>query len=158
MTRFAQALFLTLLAALFPASAVAQNLLVNGNFDTDVSSWVKISSTGTAVFSPLDADGSASSGSMLTTNTESTLFVHQCRPATAGTSYDFGGKARVPLGQVAGQYLQQLNFFTNTTCTGSGRPSQSTQVRRMSWRSTQCCRAPRKAYFELLAQPAMMMP
>ncbi len=122
MTRFAQALFLTLLAALFPASAVAQNLLVNGNFDTDVSSWVNTSSTGTFVFSPLDANGSASSGSMLTTNTESTLFVRQCRPATAGTSYDFGGKARIPLGQVAGQYFQQLNFFTNTTCTGSGIP------------------------------------
>ena len=79
MTRFAQALFLTLLAALFPASTVAQNLLVNGNFDTDVSSWVKTSSTGTFVFSPLDANGSASSGSMLTTNTASTS--SRVRPA-----------------------------------------------------------------------------
>lgn len=49
------------LFALLPASAMAQNLIVNGDFDTGLDGWEF--PDGTPAWSPFDADGSANSGS-----------------------------------------------------------------------------------------------
>jgi hypothetical protein len=125
MTRSARSLLLTLLAASISASALAQNLLLNGNFDTSISSWDQNDpGAGTTVFSPLDAGGSASSGSVLVTNNSAPIGgnpgVFQCRPATPGASYDYGAKARVALGQLELDAYILVNFFANPTCSGSG--------------------------------------
>ena len=126
MLRIAKALLLTVVAGSITAMAGAQNLLTNGAFNTDVSSWtiVATGATGVTAFSTLDAGGSAASGSMQMTNTTSVAgvnyFNRQCRTATAGTSYDFGGKVRSAVGQAAATYYVLLNFFDNPTCSGSG--------------------------------------
>jgi len=125
MNRFARAFVFTLAAGSIAAAGGAQNLLTNGSFHSDISGWTAIASgTGTAAFSPLDAEGSASSGSIQTTNTSSAAGQNynytQCHGAIAGASYDFGGKVRVPLGQPAGTFSVLLNFYGNAICSGSG--------------------------------------
>lgn len=63
MNPLCKSLLQRLLAALLlaPASAMAQNLIVNGDFDTGFDGWEFPDSTPT--WSPLDADGSTESGS-----------------------------------------------------------------------------------------------
>jgi len=100
MTRSARWLLVALLAASLPASSAAQNLLSNGSFDTDLSSWSQADPPfGTNAFSTLDANGSPSSGSALVTNNSAAASrnpgLTQCRPATAGVFYDYGATARV---------------------------------------------------------------
>jgi hypothetical protein len=76
------------------------------------------------VFATLDANGSAASGSAHVTNTTADVGgnfgLTQCIPATAGVSYDFGAKARVPLGQSGGPDYLLVAFYDNLTCSGAG--------------------------------------
>jgi len=93
--------------------AAAQNLVINGTFDTTTSSW-NFTTPGTFTHSSsLDADGNAplsGSGQLANSSTAAsgTSFAAQC--ITAGiigsTNYDFGA---------------QIRFDTNNTQTGSGR-------------------------------------
>jgi hypothetical protein len=112
-------------AASLPAAAGAQNLVLNGTFNTDLSSWSAFpQGTGTNTFATLDADGSAASGSAHVTNTTAAGSANsglmQCRPATAGVSYDMGAKARIPTGQTPATYYFLVAFYDNLTCSGSG--------------------------------------
>lgn len=126
MTRSARwLLLLALLAALLPACAAAQNLLLNGSFDTDVSSWSQADPPfGTNAFSTLDANGSPASGSALVTNNSGVALrnpgLAQCRPAAAGVFYDYGAKALVSQGQPALDVYVLVNFYSNPICSGSG--------------------------------------
>ena len=125
MTRSARWLLLVLLAASLPACAAAQNLLLNGSFDTDLASWSQADPPfGTNAFSTLDAGGSPSSGSALVTNNSAVASRNpgllQCRPATTGVFYDYGAKARVSQGQPASDVYILVNFHANPICSGSG--------------------------------------
>src|SRR5437667_10365859 len=116
MTQSARWLLVTLFAASLSASAGAQNLILNGSFNTDVSSWTPYTGlqSGTIEFSSLDAGGSAASGSAHVTNKSPddnrNHALSQCRPATAGVSYDLGAKALIPPGQTAGPYYLLVAF------------------------------------------------
>jgi hypothetical protein len=125
LNQFARSLVLTVAAGGIAAAGGAQNLLTNGSFHSDISGWTVVATgTGTAAFVPLDAEGSASSGSMQTVNTSSaagqSYNYTQCHVAIAGASYDFAGKVRVPPGQPAGTFSLLLNYYANATCSGSG--------------------------------------
>jgi len=103
-------------------AAEAQILLVNSNFDTDLSGWT---STAGAQWSPDDAEGSSASGSALTTvyvppRSQCSLptGVRQCVPAQAW-AYEFSGAFRWTGGGVAGV---SLGFYASTDCTGEPFP------------------------------------
>ncbi len=125
MIRPARWLLPALLAASLSTRAGAQNLLLNGSFDTDISSWSQADPPfGTNAFSTLDANGSPSSGSALVTNNSAVTSRNpgllQCRTATPGVFYDYGAKARVSPGQQDSTVYILVNFYTNPICSGSG--------------------------------------
>ncbi len=103
----------TCLALLTLAPAHAQNLVVNPNFDHDLSSWNPTNAAGivTTTWSHRDADGSTSSGSLLSTNTASTAFedsvtAAQCIDVVPGQKYYLRAKVLIPSGQTStGQAL-----------------------------------------------------
>ncbi len=109
---FLQPMSMIVCATLLAAPAAAQNLIVNGDFATDTSSWA-FTTPGTFSFhgGPVfDSDSNPASGSGRVQN-QSTLafgtsFAAQCvNGITAGTNYDFG--ARI--------------YFDSTTQTATGR-------------------------------------
>jgi hypothetical protein len=125
MPRFFRCFVLGLAAASLAATAGAQNLLTNGTFNVNISGWTQeVQGTGGAVFVPVDADGSPSSGSMEITNISSgaglNILFTQCHSATAGTSYDYGGKVLAAPPPPAGKFYVLLNFYANSNCSGSG--------------------------------------
>src|SRR5690242_16750037 len=87
------------------AQALAYNQLVNPTFDTSTTGWVlEDPANSTLAWSPIDANGSLTSGSALVTNTSAGASngtgIFQCvTSVTAGSSYTFGGKILWPLGQ-----------------------------------------------------------
>ena len=108
----------------FAAQARAQNLLTNATFNTDVSAWV-VGLSATSLWQPLDAGASPTSGSALVTNSSTEASrgtgIYQCRAATAGQSYDFGIKARIPSGQAnTGLAAGIVAWFSSPTCAPGG--------------------------------------
>ena len=94
---------LALLAALAAAPAFAQNIAINFDFNTDLSSWNTSENSPTEVttaWNSLDANGAPNSGSAQVNNISpgpnNGVTLIQCLPATAGLTYSFGGKIRVP--------------------------------------------------------------
>jgi hypothetical protein len=128
-TRFALFVALTVLLA---ASASAQNLLVNPNFDNSLTGWqtdgqqAVVSWDGTR-----DADGSPTSGSAKAVWQEPAVngidpTVSQCVEVTPGVPYLFGGKIFIP----SGQATPGIGFFIalpfgSPGCTGIVPPSAS---------------------------------
>jgi hypothetical protein len=100
--------------------AAAQNLLVNGGFDSTISGWARAGGEVSA-WSALDANGAAGSGSASVTNTFSVANVStgigQCVPATPGQSYRLAGSVRVPSGQArTGGAMIYLDFSSDASC------------------------------------------
>ena len=98
--------------------AQGANLVVNGAFDTDVSSWPLMTWDGTR-----DADGKSTSGSGQVTVQQSgsgTVCSNgiQCVAVTAGVAYDFLGTVLVPSGAATtGTGFANLNFdWSSGTC------------------------------------------
>jgi len=97
--------------------AVAQNLVVNPDFDIDTSGWV-----GPGVWDMLDVDGSPTSGSatyvITSTGSSGAAFVRQCvilDPMIGG--YDFSVWTYVASGQTATGYARSdLVWYTDTLC------------------------------------------
>lgn len=94
---------LVLLAALAGAPASAQNIAINFGFDTNLDGWNTSDNTPAEVsaqWNSLDANGASNSGSAqvdnISTGPNNGVTLHQCLPATAGQTYSFGGKIRVP--------------------------------------------------------------
>ena len=125
---YALALFLVLATA---GTAAAQNLLVNPNFNSDVSGW-SFTTPGTFTWdSSLDADSNPSSGSGRLDNTSpaafGTSFAAQCVAVTGGSSYDFSAQIRIPSGQTDTGYAAVVaNFYNAASCGGSNVGGTST--------------------------------
>ncbi len=108
--------------------AWAQNLLKNSRFDTDLASWQSLedkwSAPGKTAWSPLDANGSSSSGSLelraSALSSRETYSVGQCVAIPTPSEYVvFGGKIRVPSRQrVAGSAYLSLRHFSSANCSG----------------------------------------
>jgi len=107
MKRFACLLLAGFIASLAD-TACAQNLLANGDFDTDFSGWDTPEVM--PAWSSFDADGSPSSGSVWFANTQAgtsvrQAVVSQCIPITETGAYIFGGAAYTPANQASTGYL-----------------------------------------------------
>jgi hypothetical protein len=130
-TRFALFVALAFLLAGWAASASAQNLLVNPNFDTSLAGWQTTSVPGatSAWDGTRDADGSPTSGSakgIWSSPTFSGLVpvVSQCVEVTPGMTYTHGGKIFIPSGQpTSGSAFFLAIVFPNHGCSGPPPPS-----------------------------------
>ena len=108
-------LILTMTAIAMPA--IAQNLVVNPNFDVDTAGW-----DGPGVFDPHDVDSSPTSGSSTYINTSAGtagfVFARQCialDPADIG--FDVSAWTYVASGQPAAGYARvSLVWYTDTQC------------------------------------------
>lgn len=100
--------------------AVAQNLVVNPNLDTDTSGW----ETSAFGWNMLDVDNSPMSGSTtyLSFGNPGARNIQQCitlDPMIVG--YDFSAWAYVPSGQVPDGFAgAALTWYNDTMCTGIG--------------------------------------
>ena len=111
-----QTVLILMVTAVAPP-AIAQNLVVNPNFDTDPSGW-----TGPGVWDPLDVDNSPNSGSATYINTSAGTagfaFVRQCitvDPTAIG--YDIVARTYVPSGQAGTGFARvDLVWFTDSLC------------------------------------------
>ena len=97
------------------------NLVTNGGFGFHLASWDTI---GVGVFSwtATDIAGQFPSGSALLENDtpNSTLFLTQCLPVTAGQAYAFGVSAWIESGGPAGGRASiAAQFFLGPDCTGA---------------------------------------
>ena len=115
---------LLLAAVLFmPRASAAANLVINGDFDTQIFSWDLMINIDTAGWSSQDASGSSSSGSARLTRTiEHTAgngtALRQCVAVEAGRTYDFASKTFLPSGQPVGlQAGSQIVWFASDDCT-----------------------------------------
>ncbi|MFI5182085.1 MAG: hypothetical protein ACHQPI_11880 [Thermoanaerobaculia bacterium] len=110
------------LSLLLALPAVGQNLLQNGAFDVNTSGWTPYEANIVASWSPLDADGSPTSGSILLTNTAPNGLnsgAYQCvNGVTPGTRLDAGAKIRIPSGGAHGQTFLLVWFNTGSNCSG----------------------------------------
>jgi len=102
--------------------ASAQNVVVNPDFDIDVSSWIPNGAT-VGFDSAQNIVGTPGSGSILVTNNignGATVSVRQCIdvPLSVGT-YDFGGWILFPTGQVGtGSAGIAVSFYPAANCGG----------------------------------------
>jgi hypothetical protein len=115
---------LTALVVCVGATAWAQNLVSNGDFDTDTSGWTVNAPSGlTFLWTDLDAGGSSTSGSGLatTTLTGSSMTISQCVATgiVGGATYDFATKMRVSSWGVHGSSEVTLNWLSGSSCTGT---------------------------------------
>jgi hypothetical protein len=106
-------------------SAPAVNLLSNGTFRADVSSWVvEDPGDATAAFNAADANGAAGSGSIVIANLSAGpsngTGIAQCvNTVTAGRVYTYGGKVLFPTGQArTGNIGLGLRWWSGANCTG----------------------------------------
>jgi len=116
----------------------AENLVRNGNFNTDVSDWPAEDSYAQVSWSPLDANGSPSSGSALVANVSTGpsngIGIHQCLSGpgiVAGASYTYGGRVRIPSGQArTGFVMFGLRWYDSPDCSGNAedQPRIDTRV------------------------------
>jgi hypothetical protein len=103
---------------------LAQNLIVNPDFDSNVAGW-NFTTPGTFTHDPLlDADSNPLSGSGRLDNTSpvafGTSFAAQCVAVTGGSSYDFRAEIRIGSGQTqTGYAMVVVNFFDGVSCGGS---------------------------------------
>jgi len=111
---------------LLAAPAAAQNLVANGDFASDVSSWNAAAGGSFNHDSALDVNGNPASGSGSALNLSPVAFgtysVVQCVDGvTAGASYDFGGAIYFDsTAQTApGRANVVVNFRDGASCAGS---------------------------------------
>jgi hypothetical protein len=111
---------LLLLQLLVSSATPAQNLLVNPDFDSDISGWSANVAWIVGAHDAEDVDEPSSSGSVLVENSRSSgggngLF--QCVLVSGDTLYDTSIWIRIPLGQaMTGDASLRLFWFANPTC------------------------------------------
>ncbi|HTL45037.1 MAG TPA: hypothetical protein VL262_11920 [Vicinamibacterales bacterium] len=106
-----------------PRPLLAQNLVTNPHFDTDLSGWNPVG-IGTAFDGTKDANNSLSSGSVhaiqpiAIPNGANLNGVRQCVTGlTAGATYDFGGQILVNSAPAGGSASTELAFYSDNACT-----------------------------------------
>jgi hypothetical protein len=112
----------------------AANLVRNGAFDRDLSEW-SADYFAQMTWSPLDANGSTDSGSVLVDNVSAGpsngAGISQCVSGpgiVGGAVYTYGGKARIPAGQArTGFVMFGLRWYTSADCTGN--PEEQPRVK-----------------------------
>ncbi len=99
-------------------SGVSENLLLNPDFDSDLSGW---DNTGLASWSAEDAEGSGTSGSArLNISAASSYAIRSnCVTALPGEQFYYSSSYLIPPGQQAeGNAMIQIDWFDQDNCTG----------------------------------------
>ena len=114
---------LVLLGGWVSVPAAAQNLITNGDFDTDTSGW-STTLNADEFWDPSDERDLGGSGSLRAEApdpTSSISIFSACTPVNAGTVYAFGGSVRVPeeLKGVSFNVTARLRFTPAANCSGS---------------------------------------
>jgi len=114
-----RSLCILLLTVLVATTAGAQNMLANGNFDDDMTSWSL--DDGSRMWMPIDANGSSSSGSAQVSGggygVDVTLVMSQCVPVNESYNYEFGADILIPSGQSSSANgLIFSRFYSDTEC------------------------------------------
>jgi hypothetical protein len=118
------------------APAFAQNLVTNGEFHTDVSSW-SAGPGATIEWNPLDWAANPASGSIRVTNVSlatGAAGAFQCIPFHPAVPFEMGARVRIPLPQATiGTAFVTVFSFANPTCSppaigGANTGSVSTQT------------------------------
>jgi len=107
------------LLAMLPALAGAQNMLVNGGFDADLSGWDFPDAT--PVWTSFDIADAPDSGSALATNAATTpdstvVVLRQCLPITKAGLYTLRASVFVPTGQVDGEAIASYGYGMSADC------------------------------------------
>ena len=118
--RHVHGLFLAAALLALPSAVRAQDLIVNGHFNTNINGWTLVG-IGTQAWDPLDWQASPASGSIRITNTDPTANQGtgsgQCILLTPSGTYEVGAHVRFPSGQAAlGAGGVGVAWFDNTTC------------------------------------------
>jgi hypothetical protein len=104
-----------------PAARVrAQELIVNGHFNTDINGWTLVGE-GSQVWDPLDWQSNPASGSLRLTNTSvaanQPTVSGQCIPLAPSGTYEVGGHVRFPSGQASfGAAAIGVAWFDDPSC------------------------------------------
>lgn len=109
-----------------PAPALAAELIKNGTFDDDLSSWGTINDDENgAAWSPVDADGSATSGSALVSNSHPSAAIFQapmvqCVTLDGSRTHRIGTEIMVAAGQpVSGEGWLVVIWYASEDCSGN---------------------------------------
>lgn len=123
--RYAISIYLLLV----PLGSSAQNLVSNGDFDTDVSGWANAFGT---VWSTEDRDGDPQSGSAEIPITSAPQVYSQmwsCFPAQEAVAYSYGASFFLPTGGTPGVQADVfVQWYGNPTCDFSGGTVGSSQT------------------------------
>ena len=114
-----RSLGILLFTVLVATTAGAQNMLTNGSFDHDLTSWSL--DDGSRMWLPADANGSPSSGSARVSGggygVDVTLVMSQCVPVNEYYIYEFGADILIPSGQPSSANgLLFSRFYSDTEC------------------------------------------
>jgi hypothetical protein len=114
-----------LLALALAPPLAAQNLLPSGTFDTGIAGWTTLVAPSllTLGWSPVDAHGSPTSGSLRAVNSNPAAFpiptARHCLPASPGQRHHARGAFFYPSGQShAGRVVILVFYTTSPTCSG----------------------------------------
>lgn len=117
--------FLLSIIALSGAPLHAQNLVLNGDFQSGLLGWTNTNPNDmTALWTPNDASGSAGSGSAQIANisagAENGVTLVQCVPVNTGQTYTYAAKVRIPSGagqDLSNRALVSLRWYSGPDCT-----------------------------------------
>jgi hypothetical protein len=109
--------------SLVASAASARDLIRNGRFATNVDGWPSLDPNVVLTWSPTDADGAATSGSLQATNSSSAAldsgFIQCAGGIKAGVSYNYGGKLLIPSSNPPGQSVLKLEWNDASDCSGN---------------------------------------
>ena len=108
----------------FPVCSLAENLIVNPTFDTDLTGWDHQFSHPDAYWDMEDANGDLDSGSVNLIKSDddgSLILVFQCVPVEPDTVYSFGADFKLFTTGVA-PYLAGLLLYPKSTSNCGGGP------------------------------------
>lgn len=131
-------MLLVMIAAPTALAAPLQNLLPNGDFDTDITGWSTLPPSGDSpVWSAEDCCGDASSGSIeLRAVVTSVIAGSSCIAVTGGAAFDL--VTMVDTRPIGGQLTQagiQIRWYSDAGCTMEAGSSQSWSLgNQQGWR------------------------
>lgn len=113
--------FLLAMLALVASEAAAQNLVVNGDFDTDLDGWTNVGAP-QSIWDEFDEFEDPNSGSLRIVNSSSagtTTVVRQCALAEADREFQVGFTHVTFPDGAEGAARMRLIWYANSTCEGA---------------------------------------
>jgi hypothetical protein len=115
----------SIVIAVVAVRADAQNMVVNGTFNGDISNWTDGVGQGSFIFDPLNYVGPGGSGSgLMTVTSTGSMWTGNATQCITGVSdievYDWGARVYIPSGHsTTGDAYIQLVWYASTDCSGT---------------------------------------